>query len=87
LSMTFAERKKHQLLNASRKKRIAAGSGTSVQEVNRMLKQFVQTQKMMKKMGKVGAKGMFGGGMPDMGAMGGGMGGMMPQGFPGFRRK
>jgi signal recognition particle subunit SRP54 len=90
LSMTLAERKKHQLLNASRKKRIAAGSGTSVQEVNRMLKQFIQTQKMMKKMGKVGVKGMFGGGgMPDMGGMGGagGMGGMMPPGFPGFRGK
>jgi signal recognition particle subunit SRP54 len=92
LSMTIAERKKHQLLNASRKRRIAAGSGTSVQEVNRMLKQFVQTQKMMKKMGKLGPKGMFGGGMPGMPGMGGGggmggLGGMMPQGFPGFKRK
>ncbi|MBF0444610.1 MAG: signal recognition particle protein [Magnetococcales bacterium] len=92
LSMTIAERKKHQLLNASRKRRIAAGSGTSVQEVNRMLKQFVQTQKMMKKMGKLGPKGMFGGGMPGIPGMGGGggmggLGGMMPQGFPGFKRK
>ncbi|MBF0195565.1 MAG: signal recognition particle protein [Magnetococcales bacterium] len=92
LSMTKAERKKHQLLNASRKRRIAAGSGTSVQEVNRMLKQFVQTQKMMKKMGKLGPKGMFGGGMPGIPGMGGGggmggLGGMMPQGFPGFNKK
>ncbi|MBF0380045.1 MAG: signal recognition particle protein [Magnetococcales bacterium] len=92
LSMTVAERKKHQILNASRKRRIAAGSGTSVQEVNRMLKQFVQTQKMMKKMGKMGPKGMFGGGMPNIPGLGGGggmggLGGMMPQGFPGFKPK
>ena len=93
LSMTKIERNKHQLLNASRKRRIAAGSGTSVQEVNRLLKQFIQTQKMMKKMGKMGKKGMFGGGMPGLGSipglggMGGpgGPGGMLPPGFPGFR--
>jgi signal recognition particle subunit SRP54 len=91
LSMTFAERKKHQLLNASRKRRIAAGSGTSVQEINRLLKQFIQTQKLMKKMGKMGKKAMMGGGIPGMGGLGGGMGGglggMMPGGFPGFRGK
>jgi signal recognition particle subunit SRP54 len=96
LSMTMAERKKHQLLNASRKRRIAAGSGTSVQEVNRLLKQFIQTQKLMKKMGKMGKMGKGGmpglGGMPGMGGMGGGggmggLGGMMPPGFPGFRGK
>ncbi|MBF0455452.1 MAG: signal recognition particle protein [Magnetococcales bacterium] len=95
LSMTLVERKKHQLLNASRKRRIAAGSGTSVQEVNRLLKQFVQTQKMMKKMGKMGKKGMLGGGMPGLGGLGGmgggggmgGLGGMLPPGFPGFRGK
>ncbi|MBF0446820.1 MAG: signal recognition particle protein [Magnetococcales bacterium] len=95
LSMTLVERKKHQLLNASRKRRIAAGSGTSVQEVNRLLKQFIQTQKLMKKMGKMGGKGMFGGGMPDLSSMGGmgglgglgGLGKLMPPGFSGFGRK
>ena len=49
LSMTKAEREKpEQLLNASRKKRIAAGSGTTVEEVNRLLKQFEQIKKLMK---------------------------------------
>jgi signal recognition particle subunit SRP54 len=49
-SMTPKERRNHQILNGSRKKRIAKGSGTSVQEVNQLLKQYVQTQKMMKNM-------------------------------------
>jgi signal recognition particle subunit SRP54 len=47
-SMTPKERNKPEIINASRKKRIAAGSGTRVEEVNRLLKQFEQTQKMMK---------------------------------------
>ncbi len=50
-SMTPNERAHPAIIRASRKKRIAAGSGTSVQEINRMLKQFTQMQKMMKKMG------------------------------------
>jgi len=49
-SMTPKERRSHQVINGSRKKRIAKGSGTSVQAVNQLLKQFVQTQKMMKSM-------------------------------------
>ena len=49
-SMTAKERRNHQILNGSRKKRIAKGSGTSVQEVNQLLKQYVQAQKMMKNM-------------------------------------
>jgi signal recognition particle subunit SRP54 len=53
-SMTIKERKEPGLLNASRKKRIAAGSGTSVAQVNRLIKQFEQTKKMMKQMGKMG---------------------------------
>ncbi|HEX9657149.1 MAG TPA: signal recognition particle protein [Bacteroidota bacterium] len=58
-SMTREERQKPQVLNGSRRKRIATGSGTSVQEVNRMLKQFDQMQKMMKTMSKgVGMGGM-----------------------------
>ncbi len=51
-SMTPLERRKPDLIRASRKRRIAAGSGTQVQDVNRLLKQFGQMQKMMKKMGK-----------------------------------
>jgi signal recognition particle subunit SRP54 len=55
-SMTPRERRNHQILNGSRKKRIAKGSGTSVQEVNQLLKQYVQAQKMMKNM----KSGLFG---------------------------
>ncbi len=65
-SMTLEERAKPELLKASRKRRIAAGAGVSVQEVNRLLNQFEQTQKMMKMMAKGGMakmmrsmKGMF----------------------------
>jgi signal recognition particle subunit SRP54 len=50
-SMTAKERRNHQLINGSRRKRIAKGSGTSVEEVNRLLKQFVQMKKMLKAMG------------------------------------
>lgn len=58
-SMTKKERRDYRLLNASRKRRIAAGSGTSVMEVNRLIKQFQQMQHMMKKMGKLGKKGLM----------------------------
>ncbi len=70
-SMTRKERQHPKVLNASRKKRVAAGSGTSVQEINKLLKMHRQMADMMKKMGrqKGGLKGLFGGGMPDMGAM------------------
>jgi len=61
-SMTPRERRHHQLINGSRRKRIAKGSGTSVQAVNQLLKQFVQTQKMMKGM----KKGLFGKAMRGM---------------------
>src|SRR5690606_24453329 len=50
-SMTPKERRNHQLINGQRRKRIAKGSGTTVQEVNQLLKQFVQMRKMMKSMG------------------------------------
>ncbi|MCK5658790.1 MAG: signal recognition particle protein [Alphaproteobacteria bacterium] len=72
LSMTFRERVKPEVLNASRRKRIAAGSGTTVQEVNRLLKQFQNMQTMMKRMNKKGGKGMARGlaGMLGGGAMG-----------------
>ncbi len=58
-SMTKAERRDMKLLNASRRKRIAAGSGTSVQQVNQLLKQFLQVQEMMKKMKKLGKAGLM----------------------------
>jgi signal recognition particle subunit SRP54 len=58
-SMTPAERRKPDLLKASRKRRIAAGSGVQVQEVNRMLNQFEQMQKMMKMMAKGGMAKMM----------------------------
>lgn len=77
-SMTPTERAKPQLLNASRKKRVAAGSGTSVQEVNKLLKMHMQMAKMMKKMTKMGKSGR----MPNMpGGMGGAMPGQLPPGF------
>ena len=56
-SMTPAERADHQLINGSRRRRIAQGSGTSVQDVNRLLKNFVMTQKMIKQVAKGGKKG------------------------------
>ena len=57
-SMTKKERKQPKLMNASRKKRVAAGSGTSVQEINKLLKAHRQMADMMKKLGKGGMKGM-----------------------------
>jgi signal recognition particle subunit SRP54 len=66
LSMTEKERANPAVIHASRKKRIAAGSGTSVQEVNRLLKQFKQMSGMMKKVNKMGKKGMMRGGLPGM---------------------
>ncbi len=59
-SMTPDERRKQHIINGSRRKRIAKGSGTSVEDVNRLLKQFVQMQKMMKQLG--GMAGLGGGG-------------------------
>jgi signal recognition particle subunit SRP54 len=72
-SMTPAERAKPELIKASRKRRIAAGAGVQVQEVNRLLNQFEQSQKMMKQFTKGGMakmmrgmKGLMGGGMPGL---------------------
>ncbi len=58
-SMTPTERKNPDILNGSRKKRIASGSGTSVQEINQLVKQFNQMKKMMKMMKKSGPSGMM----------------------------
>ncbi|MEC8087749.1 MAG: signal recognition particle protein [Pseudomonadota bacterium] len=71
-SMTVGERKKPDLIKASRKRRIAAGSGTTVQDVNRLLKQYQEMTRMMKKMKKMGNKGLMRSGMP----------GMIPPGIP-----
>jgi signal recognition particle subunit SRP54 len=76
-SMTKRERKNPKLLNASRRLRIAAGSGTSVQEINRLLKQYQDMAQMMKKVSKLGKKGMMRQGLaglmpPGMGGGGGG---------------
>jgi len=80
-SMTPHERRMPTVINGSRKRRIAAGSGTQIQDVNRLLKQFKQMQKMMKKLsGKGGMKKMMRGPGGGMGGMGGG--GMPPGGMP-----
>jgi len=69
-SMTLAERRDHTLLNASRRKRIARGSGTAVQEVNQMINEYTEMRKMMR--------------MMTSGGLGGMMGGLMGGGLPGF---
>ncbi len=65
-SMTPAERRNPKLLNSSRKRRIAGGSGTTVQDVNRLLKQVKQMNVMMKRAGKLGEKGLMRAGMPGL---------------------
>jgi signal recognition particle subunit SRP54 len=57
-SMTVRERRKPDLLNASRKRRIAAGSGTSVQEINQLIRQYRQMRRVFKKVGKKGMGGL-----------------------------
>ena len=58
--MTIQERRNPKIIKAARRKRIAAGSGTSVQEVNRLLRQYKQISVMMKKAGKMGKRGLLG---------------------------
>ena len=70
-SMTMKERRTPDIIKASRKKRIAAGSGTTVQDVNKLLKQFDDMSTMMKKMRKLGQKGL----------MRHGLGAIMPKGM------
>jgi signal recognition particle subunit SRP54 len=66
-SMTAKERRNHQIINGQRRKRIAKGSGTSVEEVNRLLKQFIQMKKMLKAMG--GMAGLAKGKRPNLNAL------------------
>ena len=63
-SMTPQERRQHAIINGSRRKRIASGSGTTVQDVNQLLKNYTQVLKMMKKLNKGGLRGLGRGMMP-----------------------
>jgi signal recognition particle subunit SRP54 len=63
-SMTHQERRNHLIINGSRRKRIAKGSGTNVQEVNKLLKNYTQVLKMMKKLNKGGMRGLNRGMLP-----------------------
>ena len=84
-SMTAQERKSPKLLNASRKRRVASGSGTTAQEINRLLKQQMEMARMMKKVGKMGGlKGLgslFGGGYPIQPDLGQGSNLRIPEGL------
>jgi signal recognition particle subunit SRP54 len=75
-SMTKRERKNPKVLNGSRRRRIAAGSGTTVPDVNRLLKQYQDMSDMMRKVSKLGKKGLM---------RGGGIAGLLPGGGGGFR--
>jgi signal recognition particle subunit SRP54 len=84
LSMTKKERVNPDVIQASRKRRIAAGSGTEVSEINRLLKQFMEMQRVMKQAKKMGAK--FGGQMPTPEQLQRMQGPKLPPGFPrGFK--
>ena len=73
LSMTHQERRQHDIIDGSRRRRIAKGSGTTVEDVNKLLKQFVEMRKMMKQLMKMGPgamAGLMGGqGLGGLGAM------------------
>ena len=71
-SMTLGERRNAKVLNSSRKRRIAAGSGTTIQDVNRLLKQYKDMQSMLKRAKKMGKKGLIPNNLK----------GLMPSGFP-----
>ncbi|MFQ5622694.1 MAG: signal recognition particle protein, partial [Paracoccaceae bacterium] len=95
-SMTKRERANPQIMQASRKKRVAAGAGMEVSDLNKLLKMHRQMSDMMKKMGKMGKKGLMRSGLGALFGKGGGMpagmpgapdsgapGGALPPGFPG----
>ena len=83
-SMTKKERRNPDIVDGKRRKRIAAGSGTQVQDVNKLLKMHRQMADMMKQMGKLGEKGMMRGGLGGLfgGGAGGMSGGLPPQNLP-----
>ncbi|HMB77253.1 MAG TPA: signal recognition particle protein [Kiloniellaceae bacterium] len=83
-SMTREERRRPEVIKASRKQRVAKGSGTSVQEVNKLLKQYQEASRMMKRVSKLEKKGKLPGGLGGLLPGGGGPGGGgLPPGFPG----
>jgi signal recognition particle subunit SRP54 len=90
-SMTPKERRDESLLNGSRRKRIAKGSGTSVEEVNRLIKQFTEMKRVLQMMGQQGAFGAVKGAMAGARQMPGARqlpgGGMPPAGFGGMKKK
>ena len=90
-SMTPKERRVPDLIKASRKVRIATGSGTSVADVNKLLKQHQQMETMMKRMKKMGGigalAGMMGGGAGGLGGLMGGMGNLPRPGGPPLGRR
>jgi signal recognition particle subunit SRP54 len=65
-SMTKQERRRPELIKASRKRRIAEGSGTTVQEVNRLMKQQMEMERVMKQAKKLGQKGLMRHGLPGL---------------------
>ncbi len=75
-SMTPEERRRPEILNASRKRRIARGSGTTVQDVNELIRQYRQMKRMFKQLGKMGPAGLgrLFGGFGGLGGLGGGLG-------------
>ncbi len=75
-SMTPEERRRPEILNASRKRRIARGSGTTVQDVNELIRQYRQTKRLFKQLGKMGPAGLgrLFGGFGGLGGLGGGLG-------------
>ena len=81
LSMTRAERRNPDIIKASRKKRIAAGSGVEVHEVNKLLKSYEQMSTMMKRMGKMGGMGALASQFMKKSPFGGMLGGQNPK-FP-----
>jgi len=81
-SMTRSERNDHRIIDASRKTRIAGGSGTTIGEVNQLLRQYEQMRKMMAQMNKGGL--LAGLGKRMMGGLAGGLGGMLGGGIPGM---
>jgi signal recognition particle subunit SRP54 len=75
-SMTPGERRRPEIVKASRKQRVAAGSGTTVQEVNKLMKQHKEASRMVKRVKKMGKKGLMRGGLGGLMPGGGGFGGM-----------
>ncbi|MHA1153820.1 MAG: signal recognition particle protein [Alphaproteobacteria bacterium] len=78
-SMTPTERRRPEIIKASRKQRVAAGSGTTVQEVNKLMKQHKEASRMVKRVKKMGKKGLMRGGLAGLmpgGGGGGGFGGL-----------